>query len=84
MPTINGGGETGEECEAVASTAVPLPHMDLVAMSNSVTSPVPSSLRTVRPANSSPSAAQPSRSAATAQMFSLSWLHAFSTALPVT
>ena len=81
---MNGGGEMGEECEAVASTAVMLPHMDLVAMSNSETSPVPSILRTARPANSSSSGLQSSRSAAIAQMFSFSWLHAFSTALPVT
>ena len=84
IPTMNGGGETGDECEAVACTAVSLPHIDLVAMSNSETSPVPSSFLTVRPANSTSSVPQPSMSAATLHRFSLSCAHAFSTALPVT
>ena len=61
---MNGGGEIGEECEAVASTAVPLPHMDLVAMSNSETSPVPSRRRTARPATNQPASARTAQPAA--------------------
>ena len=68
----------------MASTTVPLPHMDLVAMSNSVTSPVPSSLRTVRPANSSRLPRSPAGPPRPRRCSPLSWLHAFSTALPVT
>ena len=84
MPTMNGGGDTGEVCDAVACTATPLPHIDLVAISKSETSPVPSSFLTDFPANSTSKTSQSSMPAAMVQIFSLSCSHAFSTALPVT
>ena len=84
MPTMNGGGETGEECMAVASGARQLLTWLFVATSTSdISSPVAS--RTTRPSSKLSSfASHSSASAAMAHKRSFSCVHAFCTAMPVT
>ena len=83
MPTIYGGGETGEECIAVASAAVVLNTCDLYATSSRETACSLPALRTRPPSNTTSSAPQPIMPAAISQMRVLSSAQAFSTALPV-
>ena len=84
MPTIKGGGEMGEEWETVVWTAVPFPHMDLVAISKRDTWADPSNRRTAFLAYSTSSLGQSSSSAPMAQSRSFNSAQAFSTAFPVT
>ena len=84
MPTMYGGGDTGEECWAVASGARRQLHWLFAAISDSETVRPVASWRTHPPSKRSSAASQPSSSAAMAHRRSLSCVHAFSTAMPVT
>ena len=84
MPHMNGGGDTGEWWEAVASSATSQPSIRFVAISISVTffsgSP---SLCTVFPSNSASSPGISSISAPIFRIFSFNSPQAFTVAMPV-
>ena len=84
MPTMKGGGDTGEECIAVASANWQLLHWLFSAMAGRETVSPVLSRTTQPPSKVSSSAAHPRTSAAMAHNRSFSCAHAFSTAMPVT
>ena len=83
MPTMNGGGDTGDVCDAVASAEMSQNDWLLCAMAASSTA-CPVACRTTRPSsNANSSAGQSSTIAAMAHRFPFSLSHAFCTAIPV-
>ena len=81
---MNGGGEIGEVCVTVASSAIVFPHWEASAISPSVTDRSPSAVSARSPVRSTSSSLHASRRAASAVIFSRSASAHRSTALPVT